>query len=309
MRSVAHAGLLVALATSWIASGGSFLGMRVVTQMLPPVTVTAIRMAGACLLLALPFAWRLRDPANRPSRAEVASAIVAGLLLLVLGQTMLVVGVSTTPAGTAAVFGSSSPLILALIGWWRAREPIGGRRLVGLLLGLAGLVLMGWTAMSEGGLSAPGTAAILFSSAAWAIGSYWGEHRALPQDSVVSITIQTITAAVALAALAPLSGEWGSVNLAAVPIRAWGALAFVVVTGLLLFSSFSWLNAHATGTLANTFTYVAPVLTLILGALLLGEPLTVGRAAAAAVTLVGVALIVTASGKERPASGKARREE
>ncbi len=294
-----RAALVVALGTSWIASGGSFLGMRVVTQSLPPVTVTAMRMLGACLILAVPVLWRLRDPANRPNVGEIGNAIVSGVLLLVLGQMMLVIGVSTTPAGTAAVFGSASPLMLAILAWWWAGEPLGGRRLVGLALGFAGLVLMGWSAVSEGSLSLPGTAAILFSAAAWAVGSFWGERRRLPRDAVVSITVQTIVAAVVIAALVPLSGEWERVHLVAVPPKAWGAMAFVIATGLLLFSSFSWLNARTSGTLANTFTYVAPVLTLILGALLLGEPLTIGRGAAAAVALVGVALIVSAGGKEK----------
>lgn len=298
-RAPGRAALIVALGISWVAAGGSFIGMRVVTQALPPVTTTAVRMAGALLILLAPFAWRLRKPANRPNGRELVGAAVSGLLLLVIGQCLLVVGVSMTPAGTAAVFGSSSPLLLALLTWAVTRQPIGGLRTAGLLLGFAGLVLMGWSAVAAGGLSLPGVAAILVSAAAWAAGSFFGQHHPMPRDPVVSVTLQTATAAVLIGGLALVSGEAGRVDLGALRAVDGLAMASVIVTGLMLFGSFTWLNANASGALANTFTYVAPVLTLALGALLLGEPLTPAKAAAAAVTLVGVALIVSGGEGER----------
>ena len=286
----------IALGLTWIASGGSFIDMRVVTETLPPVTVTAMRMVGACVVLAIPFFLRLRDPANRPTRAQVVTSAVAALLLLVCGQMMLVIGLSQTPAGPAAVFGSCSPLLLALFAWVLLGEPIGGRQLAGIALGFAGLALMAWAAMSEGGgeLRPLGVAAILFSAAAWAAGSLYGERRDMPEDPVVSVTLQTIVAAVVITAIVPFTGEWAQVDLAAVPLKAWGAMAFVIATGLTLFGGFTWLNANTSGPLANTFTYVAPVLALLLGWAILSEPLTWARAAAAGVALAGVALIVSA---------------
>jgi drug/metabolite transporter (DMT)-like permease len=86
-----------------------------------------------------------------------------------------------------------------------------------------------------------------------------------------------------------------------VPFRSWAALAFLTVVSTLLgYSVFSWVNQAVSPTLANSYNYVAPVITLGLASLFLGEPLSWPKAAAAAVALGGVALMVSGKGPDRP---------
>jgi drug/metabolite transporter (DMT)-like permease len=65
------------------------------------------------------------------------------------------------------------------------------------------------------------------------------------------------------------------------------------------FTDFYWLLRVTTASLANTFAYVSPVIAVILGALLLHEPVTINTIIGMCVILAGVALMVTTTGKAK----------
>ena len=74
------------------------------------------------------------------------------------------------------------------------------------------------------------------------------------------------------------------------------AVVYLTMAGALVgFSVFSWLLRVRSAILANSFSLVSPAVAVLLGWLILGEPLTARTLAASAVILVGVALIVTAT--------------
>lgn len=76
----------------------------------------------------------------------------------------------------------------------------------------------------------------------------------------------------------------------------WTALGFLVVASTLIgYAAFLWLNRKVSSTLANTFSYVAPLIALGLSTLLLGETLTWPKIAASMLSLIGVALMSVGS--------------
>lgn len=111
---------------------------------------------------------------------------------------------------------------------------------------------------------------------------------------MVSLAAQLVPAALLLALWTGASGLGATLHLSSVPLRAWGALAFLVVASTLVgYAIFLALNRSASTVLANSFNYVAPVIALILSHWLLGEPLGWAKAVGAAITLLGVAMMVT----------------
>jgi drug/metabolite transporter (DMT)-like permease len=72
-----------------------------------------------------------------------------------------------------------------------------------------------------------------------------------------------------------------------------------VIITIVGFTDFYWLLRVTTASLANTFAYVSPVIAVILGALLLHEPVTTITVIAMSIILVGVALMVTTTGKAK----------
>jgi drug/metabolite transporter (DMT)-like permease len=110
-----------------------------------------------------------------------------------------------------------------------------------------------------------------------------------------------------LAAVATITGEVASFDLGAVTRDSVLALLYLTVIGsLLAFTTFGWLLRVAPLPLVTTYAYVNPVVAVILGALVLSEPIDARTVVAGGVIIFAVALIVTARGRMRrpsPARG------
>lgn len=284
---------LVALAVGyqWFYNGANFLAFKVAGNALHPLMVATLRFLFAMLIL-MPFAllrWQ-RSPA---SPRELGSAAMIGIIMLVASQAVAIWATHFLPAGVAAVFGSSSPLFLALFAWGVFRQPLTGRQVAGVVIGFAGLALMGWTSATGGDFRPVGAVLALASCAAWALGSLLAPRLALPRDPVIGVTVQLAAAALLLGAIVTASGIAATAHLAQLPLSAWAAIAFLVVASTLIgYAVFLALNAQVSPTLANTFNYAAPVIALCLSALLLHEPLTVTKLVSGALALAGVALMI-----------------
>jgi len=102
--------------------------------------------------------------------------------------------------------------------------------------------------------------------------------------------------------LLPLSlsvGELGRLDATSVSPRSILALLYLVVFGALFaFSAYIWLLTVSTPARVGTYAYVNPVVALILGWALAGEPLTF-RSMVAAVIIVGSVVIITGDGLAR----------
>jgi drug/metabolite transporter (DMT)-like permease len=93
------------------------------------------------------------------------------------------------------------------------------------------------------------------------------------------------------------AGESKDFDLGAISGRSWLALAYLIVMGsVVAFSAYVWLLHHAPISLVATYAYVNPVIAVLLGALILNEPITAAVIAGGAVIVLGVVLVVS---KER----------
>ncbi|WP_285404865.1 EamA family transporter [Luteibacter sp. ME-Dv--P-043b] len=299
-----HAGwarsrVLVASAVGyqWFYNGANFVAFKVGGDAIPPIVLAAMRF-GLAAALILPLAlwrWRLR-PAHA---SELASAAGLGLVMLLGSQTLALMGTHLLPAGVASVFGSSAPIFLALFSWAILRKPLGRREVCGIALGFTGLALMAYFTYTGGGFHPLGAALTLAASASWAAGSLWARRLRLPADPVVALATQLVTTALVLAIAGGTTGMFSRIDMSEVPASAWSALAFLVIASTLVgYTVFLAVNAQVSPTIANTFNYAAPVVALLLSALLLDERLTLPKLLSAGVALAGVTLMVRVSRKE-----------
>ncbi|WP_158244295.1 DMT family transporter [Trinickia dabaoshanensis] len=281
----------LAVGYQWFYNGANFLAFKIAGNALHPLMVATLRFSLAALVV-LPFAlrrWR-HSPASVP---ELGGAALIGVTMLVASQALAIWGTHFLPAGVAAVFGSSAPLFLALFAWAVLRQPMTGRQIAGVAVGMAGLVLMGWTSATGGDFRPVGVVLTLIGTASWAAGSLLAPRLALPRDPLISLATQLTAAGAVLGSIVAVSGIAATTRPASVAPSAWAALAFLVVASTLIgYAVFLTLNAHVSTTLANTFNYAAPVIALFLSALLLHEPLTLVKLISGGIALVGVALMI-----------------
>ena len=291
-----------AVGYQWFYNGANYLAFKVGVAAMPPFLFSTFRFAAAALLILPLAAWRL-SRGSRPTWCELAAAAMIGIIMLVGSQAVAIWGVQHIPAGVAAVFGSAAPLFIALFAWALLHEPLRGRQLAGIATGFVGLALMGWSASGSGEFRIAGVVALLGAGIAWAGGSLWAERLTMPSDPVVALAAQLVTAGIVLSLITAVRGDLAAADLASVPVKAWASLAFLVFASTLIgYAVFLWLNRAVSVSVANTFFYVAPVIAMGLAALILGEPLTWMKGVAAAVALLGVALMLT--GARQPTSSR-----
>jgi drug/metabolite transporter (DMT)-like permease len=290
----------IALAAVYLIWGSTYLAILFAIETLPPFLMAAARFLVAGGLL---YGWARFKGAPRPSLAHWRSAALIGLFLLLCGNGGVVWAEQRVDSGLAALLVSTEPLWIVLLVWLR---PGGGRPgprvIAGLLLGFAGLLLL-VKPSPAGGIDPVGAAVIVLAALSWAWGSLYGQRASLPDSPILTTGMQMLCGGGLLSLASLAAGEPAGFEPSAVSLRSLLALGYLVVFGsLVAFTAYVWLLRVASPVLVSTYAYVNPVVAVLLGWVLAGEPLTAGTLIAAAVILSGVALITssqtTLKGKE-----------
>ncbi len=295
----------IALGAVYLIWGSTYLAMRFAIETIPPFLMAGARYFTAGTLL---YAWSRFRGAPRPSLVHWRSAVFVGALLLLAGNGGVVWAEQRVSSGLVALLVSTEPLWIVLMVWLRdRRQKPGGRVVAGLLLGFTGLVLL-VRPSHAGGLDPLGVVAVMIASLCWAFGSLYGQRAKLPDSPQLTTSMQMLCGGSLLLLAGLGTGETSGFALAQVSTRSLLALAYLIVFGAIVaFTAYVWLLRTAPPVLVSTYAYVNPVIAVFLGWALAGEPFTKGTLIAAAVILVGVALISSAQGKkegeeERPAA-------
>lgn len=280
--------LIVAVAVVWVLWGSTMAGMRAAGETIPPFAMAAVRFSIAGALLWL---FCLARGKGVPSRADVVRGLVTGTTLLLLGNGVTAWTVQHVPTGINSILLSLSPVWMALIAFIWYRERPTKLAVVGMVLGFAGLLLL---VRPSGGGTLPLVPSLLAvaASISWSFGSVY-QRRAGAGDSLALATaLQMLVGGVLLAIEAACFGEW-SFDWRAVSPTSWFGLAWLVVFGSLAgYSAYLYTMRNASTTLASTYAYVNPIVSVVLGMWLFAERFTPVEAIASAVIVAGVALMM-----------------
>jgi len=267
--------------------GSSFLWIKLALASLSPVQITFARLVlGGIVLLALCYWGGRRLPRDRRTWAHLVVAAFFGNALPFL---LFAVGELTVPSGVAGMLNSTTPLWALLIGILLGTErDLRAVRITGLTLGFAGTLLI-FAPWAAGGVASWGALAILAAAVSYAISyTYIGRHLSGRAGAPVALSAAQILTATGITALALPAG-----GLAPVHWHVSGIVAVVVLgvfgTGLAFALNYR-LIADEGATQAATVGYLLPVVSVLLGALVLDEELSARVIAGMVVVLAGVAL-------------------
>ncbi len=288
-----------ALIVVYLVWGSTYLAIRVLVGIVPPLLAMSARFLCAGVLLAAFLALRHGPGILRVPPRRVAAATVVGVLLLTCGNGAVAVAEQTVPSGLAALLVAAVPLWLVCLrlitGDTPRRATIGGT-----VLGFGGIALLTLPGSHPAGTALWGVLTIIGGTICWSSGSFASQRLPMPSHPFVATTYEMLAAGVVLFVAGAASGEIGRVHPAAIPAKDWLALAYLIVFGsLAAFSAYVWLLGNAPLSLTATYAYVNPVVAVILGALILGEPVTWPILLGGAVVVAGVGLVVSV---ERPGS-------
>lgn len=283
MGSVGSLLRMIALALMW---GSSFVWIKLALHGLSPWQITLVRVVLASGVLVLLCALaRHRLPRDPRLWLAVSVPIVFGS---VLPFTLFGVGERTVDSSLAGVLNSTTPLWTLLIALLIGQERgIGPGRIAGLLLGFGGTLLI-FAPWQAAGLASWGALACLAAAASYGVSyAYIGARLTGRVAPVVLTAMQLIGAAVLTAALLPVFGR-SPVTPAPSVLLAVGILG-VFGTGI-AFALMNRLIADDGPTAAASVGYLLPVVSVLLGAIALGEDLNPRIIAGMVVVLAGVAL-------------------
>jgi drug/metabolite transporter (DMT)-like permease len=284
----------LAFAVIYVVWGSTYLGILIALESLPPFLLAGARFLVAGGLL-YGFARLRGSPA--PSRTAWRGAAILGTLMFAVGNAMVVWAETRVNSGLAALVASVTPLWIVLIDHVRpnGRRATAGKW-VGVALGIAGLAILFLPDVAEAPRIDPlGAAAVLTASVSWAIGSIAARNLSLPKDTYLASGMTMLGGGVVLMVVATLLGEVTGFDPAAVTRRSLAAWAYLVLFGsILAFTCFTWLLAKVDPVKVSTSGLVNPLVALALGTLVAGEVISRQALLAAAVTIVGLALILLA---------------
>lgn len=293
--------LLAAFAAVYLIWGSTYLAIRYAIETLPPFLMAAARFLAAGGVL---YAWvRLRGtPA--PTRVHWRSALIVGALLLLVGNGAVVWAEHRVSSGVAALLVAVEPIWIVLLAWLRpgGTRPA-ARTWAGVALGLAGLVLLvGPADLAGGRVDALGAGLVLVGTLGWAAGSLYGQRAPFPASPFLATAMQMLAGGALMLLAGLVTGEAGRLDPSAWSARSLGALLYLAVFGsLVAFTAYVWLLRVESPSRVATYAYVNPLVAVLLGWAVAGEPLTPRVLAAAAVIVGAVVLITTAGGEDRGA--------
>lgn len=284
----AYLTLLLGLAAIW---GASFMFIEVALEDLEPTTLMAARTGIAALLLLALLAAR-RGLGRLKAVGWTGFAI--GIVNTAVPFVLIAWGQKHIDSGVAAIGNASVPIWVAVLAiWMRESERATGARLLGIVLGLAGVGVLTGAQPEVGTWAVIGTLAVVLASICYAVGSLLLQER---MGKVDPLTMSVATSVGAVAVLLPpglaqMPDQFPGAKETA-SVLALGVLGTAV--GMLMFLK---LIDDYGSFRAGLVTYLLPVTALLYGALLLDEPVNAWMLLGLALILSGVSL---GSGLVRP---------
>jgi drug/metabolite transporter (DMT)-like permease len=264
----------------WLG-GGNFLAVRFSNRELDPVWGAALRFSLAALLfIAIVSVMRLRWPRGR----VLALNVVYGLLSITLFYALIYWALVRVTAGVATVVMAIVPLVTLSLAAAHGMERLGGRAIAGSVLALAGIV---WMTIGPQEVELPLGPLLAMLASALAIG------ESVIVGKKLSANHPAMTNAVALGVGAPslivlslLFGDsWVLPSQAEV---VWSLVYLVTLGSVGLFVLVLLVVRHWTASATSYMFVLFPVVTMILGAWLADEPITVQGAVGALIVMTGV---------------------
>jgi drug/metabolite transporter (DMT)-like permease len=270
-------GRLLILSVFW---GGSFLFIKIAVTELPPLLVVLARVSIGAAALHLAAGWtRAQIPWNR---ALAVRLLVLGLLNNAIPFSLIFFGQREIPAGLGAILNSTMPIFSVVLAHYLTHdEPMTGRRIIGVLMGVAGVVvLMGFGAITGSGRELLGMAAIILACVSYAGGAIYA--RRFPG-------LSSAASFILLPLVLVIDQPWTLPPPSISAILAVLALA-ILCTSIAYLLYFHVIKSSGASN-ASLVTLLIPISGVILGAAVLHEPIHLEQLAGMALIIAGLLVI------------------
>jgi drug/metabolite transporter (DMT)-like permease len=245
-------------------------------------------------VMILGFVVVLRRQFSLPEKKEWGYFALLGFLGITFHQWLQSNALQTSEAGTTAWIVSTTPVFMALLGWFLLKERLGWTKNFGILLAFLGVLVVvskgDLGSISIGKFGAPGDVLILISAVNWAVFSALSRRGLKTHSASVMMFYIMLIGWVFTTVIFLTSSGMGEIP--SVTFNGWMAVGFLGIfcSGLAYIAWYDALQALSTAQ-TGVFLYIEPLVAVVVAFFILGEPITLASLIGGVVILFGVWLV------------------
>jgi drug/metabolite transporter (DMT)-like permease len=280
----------ISLVTVWILWGSTFLGIRVAVQSIPPLLMAGSRYLCAGVLMAL-ILWALQRERLQPVRwSDMKSVLITAVLLLVAGNGSLSWAELQLHSGLAALIVAGVPIWMLLINAVFSGS-LQRSAAIGILIGTIGMIVL--VGMPSAHVPIVPALAVIGGSMAWALGSVLARRQHSDRTHPLFPALEMIVGGALLCVIAAIAGEFRGFHPASISAASGAGYIWLVVMGsMVAYTAYGYAVRTLPTNVVSTYAYVNPIVAVMLGALILAEPLSLNIIAGGATIITAVVIIL-----------------
>ncbi|MFV8334951.1 DMT family transporter [Flavobacterium sp. RSP29] len=278
------------LALCWVSFfwGTTWIASKEGVKHMPALQLVAIRQFLGGLLYISFFLFK---KAPWPRGKQWKTIIILSILNFMLSNALSTWGVKYISSGLGAIIAAIVPLWIVIITFFRG-ERLSRISVIGLIVSFSGVCVIFYDHLSD--FLIPnfrfGILISIISTLTWAFGTLYTKKKAATFNPYFSLGIQMFLSSILLFAYVGATGT--SVSLSAIPALSWWSIGYLVIFGsVLTFIAFIYALQNLPAEISSVYSYINPIVAVLLGALIFGETLNAAIAIGGGVTLFGLYMV------------------
>ena len=278
------------LALCWVSFfwGTTWIASKEGVKHMPPMQLVAIRQFLGGILYVGYFLFK-KTP--WPKRHQWKTILILSLLNFVLSNGLSTWGIKYISSGLGAILGAIFPIWIVIISYFRG-EKLNSKAVIGIIICFSGVCIIFYEHLKD--FLDPNFSLGIFLSIiatlTWAFGTLYTKKKAASFNPYFSLGLQMLISSLSLFTVIGATGS--TIPLSEIPSNSWWSIAYLVIIGsVLTFIAFIYALQKLPAEINSIYAYINPVVAVILGAIMFGEPLTLHIAFGGFIVLVGLYLV------------------
>lgn len=286
------------LALCWVSFfwGTTWIASKEGVKHMPAMQLVAIRQFLGGILYVAYFIFK---KAPWPKSHQWKTILILSLLNFVFSNGLSTWGIKYISSGLGAILGAIFPIWIVIISFFRG-ERLSKLAVTGLFVCFGGVCVIFYDHLSD--FLQPdfsfGIFLSLIATLTWAFGTLYTKKKAASFNPYFSLGLQMLISSVFVFSIVGATGT--TIPLSEIPAISWWSIGYLVIVGsVLTFIAFIYALQKLPAEVNSIYAYVNPIVAVILGAIIFGEPLTLLIAIGGCTVLVGLYLVNKAVRKKK----------